>query len=363
LSVLNKKGGEKLNSLELKSNQLLAKALEYDASDIHFHPQRTSTLVQFRIDGNLVEVEKLSKVMYERLISYFKFQAGMNIGEKRRPQSGSLVLIIENHQINLRLSTLPTPYLESLTLRILPQNTHHSLSTLSLFSTSAQKLNVIAQKPHGLILITGPTGAGKTTTLHAMLEAANAIRKRRIITIEDPIEKYCEEFIQVEVNEKAGVTYLEGFKALLRHDPDIIMIGEIRDAETAKLVVRAALTGHLVLSTVHTRDSIGALFRMLELGVPLQDLMQTLIAVIAQRLVEIACPFCKENCHSLCLKMRKARRLAVFEVLTEQNLTDVYNAIQCNTNLFPTFTRIKDQFKKGVSLGYINEKSYEWWSS
>ncbi|RBW70575.1 competence type IV pilus ATPase ComGA [Bacillus taeanensis] len=348
--------------MELKSNQILLKALEYHASDMHFHPQRTDTLVQFRIDSSLVEVERMSKLIYERLISFFKFQAGMNIGEKRRPQTGSLVLMLENQLINLRLSTLPTPYLESLTLRILPQNAHHSLSTLSLFPTSAQKLNAIAQKPHGLILITGPTGSGKTTTLHAMLEAANSTKKRRIITIEDPIEKYCEEFIQVEVNEKAGVTYLEGFKALLRHDPDIIMIGEIRDAETAKLVVRAALTGHLVLSTVHTRDSIGALFRMLELGIPLQDLLQTLIAVVAQRLIEIACPFCKGSCHSLCLKMRQIRRLAVFEVLTEQHLSDVGRAIQSNTHLFPKFSLIKDQLKTAVSLGYINEKSYEWWS-
>jgi competence protein ComGA len=296
----------------------------------------------------------------DRLISHLKFTASMDIGERRRPQSGAFTLTIEGKLIGFRLSTLPAKFSESLVIRILPQQEQIPFFQISLFPNSSQKLLALLKHAHGLIIFTGPTGSGKTSTLYSLLHETSHLYNRNVITLEDPIEKNCDTVLQVQVNEKAGMSYTTGLKAILRHDPDIIMVGEIRDAETAEIAVRASLTGHLVLSTMHARDAKGAIFRLLEFGVNWLEIEQTLVAVTAQRLVELTCPFCKGECSPFCYSQRKVKRASVFELLTGRTLSAVLReakGIESNYH-YPT---LKDVIKKGIALGFIKETEYERW--
>ena len=211
----------------------------------------------------------------------------MDIGEKRRPQNGAITITLEDKVVGLRLSTLPTAYLESLVIRLIPQYNILPLEQLSLFPNTAHRLISLLKHSHGMIIFTGPTGSGKTTTLYSLLHHTQELLNRNVITLEDPIENQSEKMLQVQINEKAGITYAVGLKAALRHDPDVIMVGEIRDAETAKIAIRASLTGHLILTTMHSRDAEGAIFRLLEFGVSWLEIQQSVIAVTAQRLVEL----------------------------------------------------------------------------
>lgn len=250
-----------MNEVEQKSRFLLTEALRTGASDVHFIPRKENTLIRYRIDGVLVNQDTISKRLAEKLASHFKFLAGMDIGEKRRPQNGALDFRNDDRYVNLRLSTLPTPFGESLAMRILPQYQNYSLSKLSLFPQMNIQLLSLIDPSDGFILVTGPTGSGKTTLLYSLLHEASNRFDRQIVTFEDPIEIKSDRFVQMEVNEKAGITYAEGFKSILRHDPDVIMIGEIRDAETAQLAVRAAMTGHSVLPKQRAKVNIIQYFR------------------------------------------------------------------------------------------------------
>lgn len=208
---------------------------------------------------------------------------------------------------------------------------------------------------HGLIILTGPTGSGKTTTLYSIMNETAHLLHRNVITLEDPIEKESESILQVQVNEKAGVTYSTGLKAILRHDPDIIIVGEIRDAETAKIAIRASLTGHLVLSTMHTRDAKGAIYRLMEFGVSLLEIQQTLVAVSAQRLVELTCPFCEGVCSPYCFSEGRLKRASVFELLTGSALTKVMNGENAS------YKSLRQVIRKGIALGYIKDTEYRRW--
>jgi len=256
-------GGFNMISVEQFSEKLIEDACQLFASDIHIIPREKDSLIQFRIDEDMIDKHMIPKSYGERLISHLKFLASMDIGEKRRPQNGALTIKTNRQFVNLRLSTLPTVYDESLVIRILPQQSFQPLSKLSLFQDSTKKILSFLKHSHGLIIFTGPTGSGKTSTLYSLLHYTKQVFKRNIITLEDPVETKSEQVLQVQVNEKAGITYASGLKAILRHDPDIIMVGEIRDAETAKIAIRAAFTGHLVLSTMHTKDTKGAIYRLL----------------------------------------------------------------------------------------------------
>ncbi len=236
-----------LNEIEQTANRLLAEAVQRRASDLHLVPRRRDAAVRLRLDGMLVDVGVLSKETAERLIAHFKFLAGMDIGERRRPQSGAMEVAEFGETVYLRLSTLPTLYDESLVIRLLPQRFSLPLRELSLFFRSTARLFSFMQHPQGLVLLTGPTGSGKTTTLYTLLDLCQAERQRNIITLEDPIEKQNERLLQVQINEKAGITYAAGLKAALRHDPDVLMVGEIRDHDTAAIAIRSALSGHLVI--------------------------------------------------------------------------------------------------------------------
>ncbi|HEX6923665.1 MAG TPA: competence type IV pilus ATPase ComGA [Bacillales bacterium] len=352
-----------MNDVEQKSQSLLKKALEINASDIHLIPRRKDALIRFRIDDVLTDVDTASKRFSEKLISHFKFLAGMDIGEKRRPQDGALDVQINGQFVNLRLSTLPTPFNESLVLRLLPQDQNYSLSELSLFPQTTHQLLSLMNPLNGLILITGPTGSGKTTLLYTLLNEAVERFNRQVVTFEDPIEKKSDRFVQMEVNEKADITYAQGFKSILRHDPDVIMIGEIRDSETARVAVRASLSGHLVLSTLHTKDSIGGVYRLLELGIPASYLEQTLRAVIAQRLVALVCPYCGDRCRPECRIRRKRRRLGIYEILADSQLERLFRSLRQTPDqpYQPKIKTIEDLIKRGIACGFLSESSYTRW--
>ena len=216
------------------------------------------------------------------------------------------------------------------------------------------------QYAHGLIVFTGPTGSGKTSTLYSLLNQTSQIYQRNIITLEDPVEKVSDTVLQVQVNEKAGVTYAAGLKAILRHDPDIIMVGEIRDGETARTAVRAALTGHLVLTTMHTREAKGAIPRLLEFGVSKQEIEQTLVAVTAQRLVELTCPFCEGECSPYCFSAGRLKRASVFEVLTGNALLEAMKETGEEAS-FNSYKTLREVIAKGIALGFIKESEYPRW--
>jgi competence protein ComGA len=345
-----------LNEVEEKSEEILRNAFELNASDIHLIPRKHDTLIELRINNHLTEYGILPTPFAERIIAHYKFRAGMDIGEKRRPQSGAFDVVIHHQTINLRFSTLPTPNNESLVIRLLPQSIDTRLAELSIFSESTSQLASLLNYDSGLLLFSGPTGAGKTTTMYTMLYSAKRRFNCRIITLEDPIEKRHDDFIQMEINEKADLTYHTGFKAILRHDPDIIMVGEIRDQETAKIAIRAALTGHLVFSTVHSADSFGTIGRLLELGIPRFDLKETLVGVVAQRLISIHCPRCGPHCTKSCpyQNKMKQKRTAIYEILAGLPLHD---ALSENSKSRNRYKRLDDYYRQASALGFLNERS------
>jgi competence protein ComGA len=349
-----------VNSIEELADRMLKDAVTKQATDIHIIPRKQDTLVQFRMAHRLVTRYSLPTEECERLISHFKFSASMDIGEKRRPQNGSYSIVVGNQEIGLRLSTLPGNKKESLVIRLLPQHQSIPSYQVSLFPTMTNKLLALLKHAHGLIILTGPTGSGKTTTLYTLLEKSTNLFERNVIALEDPIEKESDAVLQVQVNEKAGISYATGLKAILRHDPDIIMVGEIRDSETAKTAVRAALTGHLVLSTMHTRDAKGAIYRLLEFGVDWIEIEQTLVAVTAQRLVELSCAFCKSDCSSSCYICERAKKACVFEILAGQSLSHVIDEAKGEKRAYSYMT-LRKVISKGIALGFIKETEYDRW--
>ena len=274
---------------------LLRYAIEQRASDIHIEPHREETSVRMRIDGVLHSIYRMPKAVHPPVLSRIKSMARMDIAEKRRPQDGRIKTNYVGREVELRISTLPVAFGEKVVIRLLdPQVLMRDLTDLGLFQKQMEELRTFIYRPHGLILVTGPTGSGKTTSLYSALRDL-ATPEVNVTTIEDPIEMVIDEFNQVSVNNQLNVTFAQALRTILRQDPDIVMVGEIRDAETARMAVQASLTGHLVLSTVHTNDSVSAITRMLELGVPAYLLSSTLVGVIAQRLVRKNCARCKDE--------------------------------------------------------------------
>lgn len=356
-----KKEGDKTLPIEKKSEELLQLASRLNASDIHFVPLREKGLIQFRLDGRLHKVEELPYQFFERLVSHYKFMAGLDIGERRRPQDGSMDLEVKSTRLHLRLSTLPTAYHESLVIRLLPQSSPSEFQSLALFPQSLEGLNTLLNRSSGLILFSGPTGSGKTTIMYSLLQYIQSLSTRQILTLEDPVEKKVDHFLQMEVNEKAGITYGEGFKSLLRHDPDVIMIGEIRDEATAKLVIRAGMTGHLVLSTVHAEDALGCLYRLIEFGLTIQELEQTLLGIVAQRLVTLRCPHCGDECVSYCFIRRKEKRMGLYELLTGPRLEKGMEWIRGNSNRPKDMKTLSYYIKQGIALGFLPSSTLEQW--
>jgi len=275
-------------------NLIFKRALKVNASDIHLNPEEDKLRVRFRIDGVLEEVWSQPKRFQDAIISRIKVMASLDIAEKRRPQDGRFKITIEDRSIDFRVSTLPTVHGENAVLRLLdPTSVSVELAQLGLNKKLEDSLRRLISVPYGVLLVTGPTGSGKTTTLYASLNELNDVEKN-IITIEDPVEYQLEMIRQSNMNPKAGMTFAAGLRSILRQDPDIVMVGEIRDGETATVAVQAALTGHLVLSTLHTNDAPGALTRLVDMGVEPFLVASATSGILAQRLVRKLCQHCKE---------------------------------------------------------------------
>ncbi len=264
------------------------------ASDIHIEPLKKDCRIRFRIDGVLHDITVLSKQTYRLVVSRIKIMANMDIAERRLPQDGSFRLELKDKHIDVRVSTYPTMFGEKLEMRLLVrEQAFYTLNQLGLEPEELSVFNVLIQRTCGIILVVGPTGSGKTTTLYSALASLNS-HEKNIITIEDPIEYEIEGIIQSQINPKAGFTFANSLRSMMRQDPDVILVGEIRDVETAELAVRAALTGHLVFSTLHTNDSFGAVTRLKDMGIEPYLISSSLIGVLAQRLIRLNCPRCKE---------------------------------------------------------------------
>lgn len=275
-------------------NALIAQALKEKASDIHIETYQHHLVFRFRIDGILESKLTLKNNFANHVISRIKVMAKLNIAEKRLPQDGRMSVQIAGRQVDVRVSTLPSTHGERVVLRLLDkQSTALKLDDLGFNAEQKIVIRQLMQRTHGIILVTGPTGAGKTTTLYALISELNH-DTRNILTIEDPIEYDLPGIGQAQVNAKIGMTFAKGLRAILRQDPDIVMVGEIRDLETAEIAVQASLTGHLMLSTLHTNTSLGAVARLRDMGIPSYLIASTLEGVAAQRLVRLLCPDCKE---------------------------------------------------------------------
>ncbi|MBC7082189.1 MAG: Flp pilus assembly complex ATPase component TadA [Firmicutes bacterium] len=277
------------------ANAIISEAVKARASDIHIEPQESQVRVRYRVDGVLRQVMTFPKELGPAVASRIKVTAGMDIAERRVPQDGRVEIRAEGEEVDLRVSTLPTLYGEKVEIRILrSKGAITRIDELGFLEADAARLRQVLARPNGIVLVTGPTGSGKTMTLYAALHELNSPEKN-IVTIEDPVEFRVSGLNQVQTNPRAGLTFSAGLRAILRQDPDIVMVGEIRDRETAEIAIRFAMTGHLVLSTFHTIDAAGALVRLMEMGVEPYLVSSSVTAVVAQRLVRKVCPYCAEE--------------------------------------------------------------------
>ena len=278
-------------------NQVLRDAIELRASDVHLEPFENELRIRYRIDGVLQEVPVPAQIkrFQPAIVSRVKILSHLNIAEKRLPQDGRIKIRLENNEVDIRVSVIPMLHGEAVVMRLLRQNaTLRGMGELGFDARELKSFRHVLTLPHGIILVTGPTGSGKTSTLYTALSEINdAVRK--IITIEDPIEYQLRGVNQIQVSEKAGLTFARGLRSILRHDPDVILVGEIRDQETAQISVQASLTGHLVFSTLHTNDAAGALTRLVDMGIEPYLVASSLEAVLAQRLVRVLCSHCKKE--------------------------------------------------------------------
>ena len=276
-------------------NHLFARAIDLNASDIHFEPNETHLDIRCRVDGIMTRIERLPIRIHTAVASRLKLMARMDIGEKRLPQDGRINYQIGSKHLDMRVSTLPGVHGESVVLRILDRgDTTVSLQQLGMPASLLRHYLGLINQPHGMILITGPTGSGKTTTLYATLEKINN-EKQKIITIEDPVEYQLDGITQIQANSSIGLNFATGLRSIVRQDPDVLMVGEIRDHETAEIAIESALTGHLVFSTLHTNDAAGAVTRLQDMGVEGYLISSSLLAIQAQRLVRRICPDCAQQ--------------------------------------------------------------------
>ncbi len=297
--------------IKTKLVSIIQRAETLKASDIHFILKDHQILVQFRVGAFMIPHEPMSTSSYEQLLAYIKFQASLTLTHPRQPQSGLLQLETNDMTYFTRVSILPTSHYQSLVLRLINHQQKKTLDDLPYFIQNADILKDMAMMQAGLILISGPTGSGKTTTTYAFIDYLKQQLGKSIVTIEDPVEYQQPDIVQMQVNESLGMTYDVGIKEILRHDPDVIIIGEIRDAQTAHQALRAAFTGHLVISTVHAKNIIGTINRLRDLGLSLQELEQAMVGVVNQRLIQ------KED-----------ERKAIFEICFGEQLDHLFSNLQ-----------------------------------
>ena len=305
-------------------NAIMSEAVKENASDVHVETFERRLVVRFRVDGVLREVIEPRRALAPMLVSRIKVMAKLDIAEKRVPQDGRIVLRISGQEIDVRVSTLPSTHGERIVMRLLQKQAGQlDLTHLGMNDSDRERLRKVINRPHGILLVTGPTGSGKTTSLYASLGYLNNGR-RNIMTVEDPVEYHIEGIGQTQVNSKADMTFARGLRAILRQDPDVVMIGEIRDKETAEIAVQASLTGHLVLSTLHTNSAVGAITRLEDMGVEPFLLSSSIVAVLAQRLVRKLCNECKEP-----VVIDNATRLLLGVNEAEAKAAEIYQATGC----------------------------------
>jgi type IV pilus assembly protein PilB len=274
-------------------NTIISQAMRNKASDIHIEPYEEMIRVRIRIDGDLQEIMSFSRRSHMAIVTRIKIMGKMDIAERRLPQDGRIEMELEGRDIDMRISSLPTVYGEKIVIRLLDRDSFmFSKEDLGFSDHDLKTFNRIIHHPYGIILVTGPTGSGKSTTLYTVLKDLNK-EEQNIITVEDPVEYKLHGINQVQVNNKAGLTFASGLRSILRQDPDIIMVGEIRDAETAEIAVRASITGHLVLSTLHTNDTASTIARLIDMGIEPYMVSTSIIGIVSQRLVKRLCPSCK----------------------------------------------------------------------
>lgn len=331
------------NLIEKKCFALLEQAIDNDATDIHLVPMRDNYDVCFKKNSKLQRSGTYPPQLAGRMISFYKFLSSLDISDKRKPQSGSFHKKIQGENYSFRVSTIPSIQMkESVVIRLQKHDKIVPLDELCMDASWERKLLLATQEQQGLILVTGPTGSGKTTTIYSL--TAHCVNKleRHVITLEDPVENNHSHLLQIQVNEQSGMTYAAGLRAILRHSPDVIMIGEIRDAETARTAVAAALTGHLVLTTVHSKDPEGCFYRLIDFGITPEELRQTVVCISAQRLIQ------KEN----------GETTAVFEIVQGELLNAIADGIVNGEKInVPTEMKIESVLKK-----YRNDKrSFNEW--
>ncbi len=274
-------------------NTLIFNAISSNASDIHIEPSKENTKIRMRIDGQLIEKMKINSGAHNSLVTRIKIMSKLDISEKRIPQDGRIEIQEGETTFDLRVSTIPTVYGEKIVIRVLGgMGNLLDIKKLGLNAINKEYLRKILKSPNGIVLVSGPTGSGKTTTLYSILKSVNKSTVN-IITIEDPVEYRLEGISQVQVNNKTGLTFASGLRSILRQDPDVIMLGEIRDTETAEIAVKAAITGHLVLSTIHTNSAAGTIPRLIDMGIEPFLLSSAVVGVVSQRLIKKLCPKCK----------------------------------------------------------------------
>ncbi|WP_416233803.1 GspE/PulE family protein [Clostridium estertheticum] len=275
-------------------DSIISDAIKLKASDIHIEPFESYIKIRYRIDGTLKEISKYNKDIFSAFITRIKILAELNIAEKRIPQDGRILTIVDNKKVDLRVSTLPTIHGEKVVIRVLDrENFLVGKEKLGMNEDDLEKVARILKNPYGIILVTGPTGSGKSTTLYTLLSELND-NSKNIITVEDPVEYVVDGINQVNVNPKAGLTFSSGLRSILRQDPDVVMIGEIRDNETAEIATRASITGHIVLSTIHTNDASSAIVRLIDMDIQPYLVASAIAGIISQRLVKKICPMCSE---------------------------------------------------------------------
>ncbi|MDD4940064.1 MAG: GspE/PulE family protein [Candidatus Omnitrophica bacterium] len=315
-------------------NLLLLQAARVNASDIHIEPQEGKMRIHLRVDGVLKEISPFEQDLYNVLVSRIKIMSNMDIAERRLPQDGRFKIDLEEGSIDVRVSVIPTIQGESVVLRLLRQNKKLlTMQELGMAKENFSKYLRLIQRPSGIVLVTGPTGSGKTTTLYASLMIIKSA-ERNIITIEDPVEYQLDFCRQIQVNPKVNLLFSTGLRSILRHDPDIIMVGEIRDRETAEIAIQAALTGHLVLSTLHTNDAASAVTRLIDMGIEPFLIASCLNGVVAQRLLRVLCPKCKKPMGEEALKNSSFK---IPKEITEDQRRNIYQAQGCQNCLHTGF--------------------------
>jgi len=308
-------------------------AIKMNASDIHFTlAESGDVLIQLRAGNIMLPRSHIDKKEYEKILAYIRFHASMDLAHPMQPQSGGLVIQEEDDVLSCRVSILPTAKFQSLVLRIINIKMGKSLEEIPLFQSNVKLLKKIAETEAGLILIGGPTGSGKTTTAYAMIDYLKNVLGKSVITIEDPIEYQQPDIVQMQVNESAGMNYDVGIKEILRHDPDVIVVGEIRDITTARNAIRAALTGHLVISTVHSKDNLGTIHRMMDLGISINDLSQAIVGLVNQRLIP-----------------SDSDRKALFEICHSESLESTMGQVSEGNVFSISYTTIDEEFLKWKS--------------